>query len=202
MRLLIMWLVSNFNRLVCLPDGDTSPGRTASAFALEPLLEASVMVCLASYFLSREKLCPVSLGGNGGKIALADIHANDVLLAGGLRVRCFNGQTHQQIETLPGAIIPEVRSANDGSLVNHGHMLVGALVGGVDASSKREDAHRVSGPERVVMPIDIGERRLNLYRSRHNTTRRTISVGYSRKLNAVLVRSLKVCLHAEQRNVQ
>jgi hypothetical protein len=49
--------------------------------------------------------------------------------------------------------------------------------------------------------ISARSRRLNLYRSRHRTTRRTTSVGYSRKLNGVPVRSLKFCLQAEQRNV-
>jgi hypothetical protein len=46
------------------------------------------------------------------------------------------------------------------------------------------------------------ERRLNLYRSRQRTTSRTISVGYSSKLDGVAVRSLKVRLHSEQENVR
>src|SRR5581483_153568 len=45
--------------------------------------------------------------------------------------------------------------------------------------------------------ISARSRKLNAYRSRHTTTRRTISVGYSRELNGVPLRSLNVCLQVE-----
>jgi hypothetical protein len=50
--------------------------------------------------------------------------------------------------------------------------------------------------------ISARSRRLNLYRSRHRTTRSTMSVGYSRKLKGVPVRSLKTRLQLGQQNMR
>src|SRR6266487_5977206 len=50
--------------------------------------------------------------------------------------------------------------------------------------------------------ISARSRGLNVYRSRQRTTRSTMSVGYSRKLKGISVRSLKVRLQSEQRNIR
>jgi hypothetical protein len=138
-------------------DGDTSPGRRASAFALESLLEAGVVVCFGSHFLSAVKLRPIAQSSNGSQVALAYIDAENLALGSGQWVRRLDGQADQQIEALPGVVIPEFGPADDGPGLNQGNVLVVALIGDMKTALKCEQAHVVPGPERVVMPIDVCE---------------------------------------------
>ena len=72
-----------------LADSDASPRGAASAFALKSLLESGVMVGLVAYGLAAVKLraavsplfAGIVQGGNGGKIALPDIHPNNARVA-------------------------------------------------------------------------------------------------------------------------
>jgi hypothetical protein len=75
MCLAMVWLVLSLNRLVCLADGDASPGGRTSAFVLEPLLYTGVVVGFGSHLLSGVKLGVVLGRGEGGQIALAQIDA-------------------------------------------------------------------------------------------------------------------------------
>ena len=88
-------------------DGNAPSGRRASAFALEPLLQAGIMVRLAADLLSRIELRAVGKGGNGGKIALPHVYPDNAGMTFWGRVRRFNRQADQQIEALSAPVMPE-----------------------------------------------------------------------------------------------
>src|SRR5215469_13219373 len=73
--LAMVWLVLSLNRLVCLADGDPSPGSRASAFALEPLLQTSIVISFGPHLLAGVELGVVLGRGEGGQIALPQIDA-------------------------------------------------------------------------------------------------------------------------------
>ena len=159
MCLLIVWLVFSFNRLVCLAERDSAPCGRASAFSLKSFLHAGVMVRLPAYLLSRGELGAVVQGRHGGQGALPDIHADHLALAFRRWVRRLEGEGDQQEEALLAPVIPEFGSADGCSRLEQGHMATPALVGDVDPSRKRQEAHLLPGAQRVIAAQVIGERR-------------------------------------------
>src|SRR5215470_9073306 len=91
MRLLMVWLVFSFNRLVFLAQHDTSSGGAASAFPLKSLLQPCIVVGFGAYRLAAVELCAVAERGNRGKIALAYVHANKTRLSLWHGVAVFDG---------------------------------------------------------------------------------------------------------------
>ncbi len=148
----------SLNRLVCLADDDASPGRAASAFALEPLLDTGVVVGFRSHLLSGIKLGVVVWRGDRCQIALPHIDTHD------LRHHCWSGvgghdgERDQEIEAVFGAIIPEFGPANLCSLLEPGHMAGIALIGEDQSPIQRQHTHAACRFERVVPSGDIGER--------------------------------------------
>lgn len=158
-------------------DSDPPPFCRASAFLLKPLLEAGIVICFGAYFLSRIELRPVPKRGNGDKVALAHIHTKNLALVTGLGIRRLDGQTHQQIEALPGLVIPEFGPADDGPMLQQGHMPVVALVRHMDTASQREEAHLLAGSEGVVVSIDVGQRGRDVLGSVIQTFEATLGVA-------------------------
>ena len=142
-----------------LAQDDTSSCRTASAFSLKPLLEASIMIGFATYFLSREKLCVIAKGGNCGKGALAYVNTYDAGMAFGCGVGRVDGQAYQQIEALPAAVIPEFGRADGRPLLQERYMLLVALIGHDDSALKRQDADLLLFLQGIIAAKVVGERR-------------------------------------------
>jgi hypothetical protein len=94
-----------------LAQRDSAARGTASAFSLKPRLEARVMICLRSYFLSAMELCAIVQGCYRCQIALAHIDADNARVTLWHGVRRFDRQTDQQVEALFAAIIPEFGAA-------------------------------------------------------------------------------------------
>ncbi len=143
-------------------DGDAPSCCRTSAFSLEPLLEAGVMVGFGSDCLSAVELGPIVQRGNGGKIALPDVdphHAGMVLWSG---VRRFDGQRNEQIESLPAPIIPEFSLPYFRCLSHQCNVFVIALVGHDDPARSRQQAHSLLRLEGVVVSIDIDQRGRNV----------------------------------------
>src|ERR1051326_5396693 len=102
-------------------DGDTSPRGAASAFSLKSFLQAGVMVRLVADLLSTVEPGAVVEGGHGGQIALPDVHAEHLRRSFWRRIRGLEGEGDQQEEALLAPIIPEVRSAKAGALLEQRH---------------------------------------------------------------------------------
>lgn len=142
-----------------LAQDNTSPGGAASAFALKPLLEAGVVVCLVSNFLSAIKLRASIQGGYGCQVTLPDINTHNARMTFWRGIRGRNRQTDQQIEAFATAIIPEFGRAKGGTLLQKCHMLGVALIGGNDSAFKRQDADLLVGFQGIVSAKVVGERR-------------------------------------------
>ena len=82
------------------------------------------MICFGSHFLSAVELRPIAQRGNGGKIALAYIDADDTGMGLWQGVRRFDGQRDQQIEALLAPVIPEFGRADGGPRLQERYMLV------------------------------------------------------------------------------
>jgi hypothetical protein len=156
--LAIVWLVLSLNRLVCLAHGDPSPGGRTSAFALEPFLQASVVVGFRSHLLAGVELGVVLWCGDGGQIALAQIDADHLRQGGWRGVRGVDGQRHQEIEAALGAIIPEFGTRNLCPVLEPGHVTTIALRGQDHSPGQRQDTHPACGFAGVVAPRDVGQR--------------------------------------------
>ena len=154
----MVWLVLSLNRLVCLAHGDPSPGGRASAFALEPLLQASVVVGFRSHLLAGGELGVVLWRGDGGQIALAQIDADHLRQGGWRGVRGVDGQRHQEREAALGAVIPEFGAADLGPVLEPGHVTTIALRGKDHSPGERQHTHPPLGFEGVVAPQNIAER--------------------------------------------
>src|SRR5262245_62022110 len=102
--------------------------------SLQSLPQAGVVVCLRASLSARKETRLVLHVGGHGEIALADIHPHDTLLAVWGRVGNRDLQTHQEIARFMRFVIPELRRAKTGAVLDEGHMLGVARVGQNDAS--------------------------------------------------------------------
>ena len=116
-------------------------------FRLQSFLQAGVMVCLAADLLSRIELGAMVQGGHGGQVPLPDVHAEHLALAFRRRVRRLEGERDQQVEALLAPVIPELGCAEGRPRLEQGHVAAPALVGDVDPSLKRQQAHLLPGSE-------------------------------------------------------
>ena len=164
MRLASAWLVFSFNRLVCLADGDPPPGGAASAFSLKSFLQAGIVVRLAADLLSAGELGSIVQRRHGGQVPLPDVHADHLALALRRWVRRVEGEGDQQEEPPLAPVIPEFGAPDGPSLLEQGHMATPALVGDVDPSSERQEAHLLPGTHRVIAAQIVGERRRDIVR--------------------------------------
>ena len=140
-------------------NGDASPGGAASAFSLKSFLHAGVMVRFGADLLSGGELRAVVQGRHRGKIALPDVHPEHLALALRRWVRRLEDERDQQEEALLAPVIPEFGSADDRPLLEQSHVATPALIGDVDPSPKRQQAHLLSGAQRVIATQVVGERR-------------------------------------------
>ena len=148
----------SFNRLVCLRQGEAPPSRRPRAFALEPFLDAGVVVGCGSHLLSGVELRLIVRSGERGQIALAKIDAKNLRKVCWDRVAGLNGERHEQIEAVPRPVIPEFRPADGGSLLEPGDMPLPALIGQHEPAREGVDAHLTGGFESEIAPRDVGHR--------------------------------------------
>src|ERR1051326_7229026 len=116
------------------------------------------MVRLVANRPSTVELCPVPRDGNGGQIALANIDAYDLSLAGGCGVRRRNGQRDQQIEALLAPIKPEFRGSYRGPRLEERDMTAPSLVGKVNAPRQCQETDRLPTAQRIIAAQVIGQR--------------------------------------------
>ncbi len=117
------------------------------------------MICFGSYFLSAVELRTIVQRGNGGKIALPHIDADDTCMVLWQGVRRFEGKRDQQIEALLAPIIPEFGRANGCTTLQERHMPGVALIGHDDAALKGEDTDLVVFLQGIIPMVVMGQRR-------------------------------------------
>ena len=143
-------------------DGDASPGRRASAFALEPFLQTSIVISFRSHLLSGRELGVVLWRGHRRQIALPHIDAYHLRHVGWCGVRGHDGERDQEIEAVFGPIIPEFGPANRCPVLEPGKMPGIALIGQDESPREGQHTHPPCGFEGVVTPQDIRERRRDI----------------------------------------
>lgn len=139
-------------------NGSQLPSSRASAFLLKSLAKSGVMVGFATNLLTGIELRTVGSGGNRRQIALAYIYSHHLpkLLWDG--VWCLNFQTHQQSKALLALIIPEFGGSYRRALLQECHVLLVALIGHDDATSKRQDADVVIWLQGIIAPKVVDQR--------------------------------------------
>ena len=122
------------------------------------------MVRLVADLLAREELGAVVQGRHRGQVALPDVHTEHLVLAFRRRVGRLEGEPDQQEEALLAPVIPELGSADGGSRLEQGYVAAVALVGDVNPSRQRQEAHLLAGAQRVVAAQIVGEGRRQVMR--------------------------------------
>ena len=138
-------------------DDDQSSSRGASAFLLQTLSQARIMVGFGNNLLPRME-GTISLGRRGDcQITDAYIHANDASMGFWRGVCYLNLKGNQQIKLLLGLVIPELSGSDMSTMLDQGNVLGIRRVGKDHPSIQGQDADPLLGLEGVVMPKLIGQ---------------------------------------------
>src|SRR5712692_3381084 len=144
--------------------GDQSPGRGASAFALQSFAQSGVVIRLCPYCFAGIELALIGHGGAHRQVALTHIHPDHGLLYFWLWIGKVEFQRHQEIVLLVGLVIPEFGHPKGCSMLNQGDMVMVSFIRYNDTPLQREDTHLLPLLERVVVSIVVGDRRRDVLR--------------------------------------
>ncbi len=133
---------------------EATPG-VASAFALQPFLEPSIMVRFLDDVFARIERTRAGGGAGHGQIAHADINTNDLCMRLGCWVCDLDLKAHEQVELLAWFVIPQPGCSKLSPVLNESHVFGIASVGHNHPSLQREDADPGICLEAVVLALLI-----------------------------------------------
>ena len=132
-------------------------GSSTSAFLLKTLFQSCVVVRLGNHFLSRMEGRFSLHGATDRQVAHSDVHPNNAALSlrGGIGGLDF--KRDQQVELLPGFVIPQLRGPKTCALSEKSHMLLIARIGENHTPIQAQDADLLVLLQAVVMTKLIGQ---------------------------------------------
>src|SRR5260370_10341690 len=137
---------------------DQSPCSGATAFLLLTLSQSRIMVRLGNNGFSRMK-GSLPFGGRGhSQVAYSHIYTCDLSMGFWCWVCSLTFLPDDQVELLPGFVIPQLGSTNMGIGTYQGNVLVISRIGKDDTSLQGQDAHSLLCLETVVMPQLVRQR--------------------------------------------
>ncbi len=132
---------------------------SGSAFLPKLLLQPSHMVDLLTYLFSTVELAVIGGRCDSGKIALPDVHPKHVTVGFRSRFGYLDREGHQQVEALLALVIPEFGFPAICRSTQESHMATPALIRDDETSRQCQEAHPLFYLQRVIMPINISQRR-------------------------------------------
>ena len=143
-------------------DGHQPAGRRTSAFLLQALSQSRIMICLGNHGFPCMEGAITSRRRGDGQIADAYIHTCHK--AQGLRCRgCYlDLKRDEQVEALPGFVIPQLGSTDFSTLLDKHNMRAVARVGHDHPPRERQDADVLLALETVVFAVLVGQGRRDI----------------------------------------
>ncbi len=140
-------------------DYSQSPGGGTGAFVLQPLSQSAVMVRFGPALFARiEGGAVIQLCGDR-QVAASHIDAHHVLVRFGRGLCHFKFQGHEQVELLPGLVIPQFGNPDVRALLHESDVLAVTRVRDNRAPREGEDAHLLIWFQAVVPVVVVGQRR-------------------------------------------
>lgn len=100
----------------------------------------------------------ISFGGRGhSQIAYTHINPCDTGMRFWCWLCCLDLQTDEQVEVLPGFVVPEFGSPDMSALLDQGHMLAIARIGHKHPASQGQNAHLGIWLQAIVPMIVLGQ---------------------------------------------
>ncbi len=133
-------------------------GSRASAFFLKTLPQSRIMICFGNNGFSCMK-GSLTLSSRGySQVPHSYIHTCYLSMSLPRWVGYFYLKTDEQIELLPGFVIPQFRGTNVGILLYQGNMRGFSRVGKDDTALQRQDTDSLICLETVIMTQLVGQR--------------------------------------------